>query len=181
MLQELAELDAAANLALDEIARGRPGRFTREILGRLVKSGQRPAETRLFSLDLRKLFREMGREERDKFVKALAAKLGAMKKGARFFKSRGGDVTERKALLRTLRSAKALRIARWGWVVRYHLPGQLLTWLQRGTKVRKRKDGRTTGRLRALGVPYPETNLATLATRAMDQIASLFRQWQGGA
>lgn len=112
-------------------------------------------------LDLRPYFRQAGRAFQPRVAAALAA---------------AGFQDEARRIAR----ASLLRVRRSGYGVKVHELGQVLTWVTRGTKERRRrKDGASTGAIRGRGrVAIPSPNLNELAAGVARLARRAFEAWQ---
>lgn len=110
---------------------------------------------------LRPLFRRHAKQDVADFVQAL----------------------ERAGFVRTgelVRRARALKpkIRRWGYQVPFHLAGQLVTWLTRGTGERTKQTGQRTGRVHARPLPNRDEERAQeLADELEGVVAEAFEAW----
>lgn len=111
---------------------------------------------------LRPLFRRHAKQDVADFAKALE----------------GAGLVRTGELVRRARSLKP-KVRRWGYQVPFHLLGQLVTWLTRGTVERaKRKTGQSTGRLQARPLPdRDEERAQELADELEGVVGSAFEAW----
>lgn len=113
------------------------------------------ATGRRFQLDLRRVFRAFAREEQQAYADALRTAGPPLKDGG----TRGGSLPQR------VRRAPVGVIRRWGYVVKLHTIGQVLTWFVRGTRHQPARPVRT---------PLVGARLADAVGR---EAAAQFRAW----
>lgn len=111
---------------------------------------------------LRPLFRRHAKQDVADFAQALE----------------GAGLVRTGELVRRARALKP-KIRRWGYQVPFHLAGQLVTWLTRGTADRtKRKTGQRVGRVQARPLPNPDEERAQeLAAELEGVVAGAFEAW----
>lgn len=136
---------------------------------------------RPLKLDLRKLFRALGKREQQQWANAIlqAGPAGPPKKGSRKgLKRNKGTKGARGAgaqrsggptggsLSYEITKPGFLSVKRWGYVLRVAKLGQKLTWLVRGTRFQP---------ARPIDVPVVDTD--TAAEQIGTEIASAFNAW----
>lgn len=110
---------------------------------------------RRFQLDLRRVFRAFAREEQRAYADALSRAGPPLKEGG----------TKAGSLPRQVRRGPVGQVKRWGYVLRLHALGQVLTWYVRGTRHQPARPVRT---------PLVAARLADAVGR---EAAAQFRAW----
>lgn len=88
---------------------------------------------RRFQLDLRRVFRAFAREEQRAYADALAIAGPPLKDGGR----KAGSLPQK------VRRSPVGSVRRWGYVIKLHTIGQVLTWFVRGTRHQPARPVRT--------------------------------------